>query len=155
MGLAAPGYTSWPSGLGTGLRTAGYMLLCEPGFEYQCCHGSFAVSLWADGLAPAGESSPPSCELGTMGECSNQKWLCIWAVGSKIVWSAVSREHGELKNVLSREYRYVDMRLKTSTLLYFLTRNTGSVSVLRVKAKQATFTDITCPQMGRGEGSAE
>ena len=29
------------------------------------------------------------------------------------------------------------------------------VFVLWVKAKQATFTDITCPQMGRGEGSAE
>ena len=58
-------------------------------------------------------------------------------------------------NVQLREYRYVDMSLKTGTLLYFFTRNSGSVSVMRVKAKQATFTDITCPQMGRDEGSAE
>ena len=30
-----------------------------------------------------------------MGGCSNQKWLCMWAVASKIVWSAVSRDHGQ------------------------------------------------------------
>ena len=58
--------------------------------------------------------------VGTMGRCSYQKWLCMWAVANKIMWLAVSRDHGDWGvNVQSHEYRHVNTRFKTGTLLYF------------------------------------
>ena len=71
------------------------------------------------GLAQGGDSSPPSCELGTMGRCSNQKGLCMRAVASKIVWSAVSRDHGEwMYSHVNTDMKIRDLKL-VLYLLYF------------------------------------